>query len=157
MQLKFINTHHDKTARRSCEPLRPTPKSLCVVCSTIVLCGLEPSLQFWLQQPRWVTKSTRGVSIFNLLSVCCHSLRSAPSSRVGFAGCGTTQFGSRRNLPLWREISTAPQRWTEVRPPSVAALWLKVKAKCYAVLNVCKDAAINFFWVFYQLLHWLMD
>lgn len=106
----------------SCVPLYPTPQSLCLACLPIVLCGLERAPQFWLQQPHWVTKSTRRVSIFNLLSICCHSLRSAPSSRVGSAGCGTTRFGSRRNLPSWREISIAPRHSTAVRPPSITAL-----------------------------------
>lgn len=103
-------------------PIYPTPLSLYLACLPIVLCGLEQAQQFWLQQPHWVTKSTRRVSIFNLLSVCCRSLRSAPPSRVGSAGCGTTRFGSRQNLLSWREISTAPRHWTAVRPSSVTAL-----------------------------------
>ncbi len=102
-------------------PLYPTPQSLCLACLPIVLCGLEQAPQFWLQQPHWVTKSPHRVSIFNLLSVCCHSLRCAPSSRVGFAGCGTTRFGSRQNLLSWREISIAPRHSTAVRPPSITA------------------------------------
>lgn len=45
----------------------------------------------------------------------------APSSRVGSAGCGTTRFGSRQNLPSWQEISTTLRPSTVVRPPSVPA------------------------------------
>lgn len=103
---------------QSCVSLYSSPRSLCLPCLSIVLRRLERAPQFWLQLPHWVTKSTRRVSIFNSLCVYCHSLHPVSHSRVGSAGCGTTRFGSRRNLLSWREISTAPLHSTVVRPPS---------------------------------------
>lgn len=132
----------------SCVPLYSTPQSLCLPCLPIVLCGLERVPQFWLQQPHWVTKSTHRVSIFNLLSVCCHSLRSASSSRVESAGCGTTRFGSRRNLLSWREISTAPRHSTAVSPPSVTALlpfcWFNARLNAHKHIDSRTHIDINY-------------
>lgn len=97
----------------------------CVIqpCSGVLAyCSSEWATPFWSQKSHWVTESTHcDVSIFNLLSSYCSWGFCAPSSRVGSAGCGTTRFGSRQNLPSWREISTTPRPSTVVRPPSVSA------------------------------------
>ena len=57
------------TWHRCVPPVPGTSLSFYLTCLSIVLCGLERAPPFWLQQPHWVTKSTRRVSIFNLLSV----------------------------------------------------------------------------------------